>query len=144
MMHKRVRAIMLHTFVPCVRVTSVLPMVRSEKLEGALTSYQSFFEKGSTLLHATKVVSVVARERRRGSVPAAVMHGAVAGGCGGLHFLLAALLALRDALVLADGHAGQPAPLRRCSHFKRPEQSNSGTWPPTRVLRRPSKLFACS
>ena len=37
------------TLVPCVLVTKVLPTLRLEKLEGALTSYQSFFEKGSTL-----------------------------------------------------------------------------------------------
>ena len=41
------------TFVPCVRVTSVLPTFRLENMLGALTSYQSFFENGSTLQPAT-------------------------------------------------------------------------------------------
>ena len=106
MMHKRVRAIMLHTFVPCVRVTSVLPMVRSEKLEGALTSYQSFFEKGSTLLHATKVVSVVARERRRGSVPAAVMHGLLRAAAAAYTFFLPPFLPFEMRLFLPTAMLG--------------------------------------
>ena len=37
------------TLVPAVRVTRVLPTLRVVKVDGALTSYQSFFEKGSTL-----------------------------------------------------------------------------------------------
>ena len=41
--------------VPCVRVTSVFPTFRSVNMDGAFTSYQYFFVKGSTL-----------RERRRG------------------------------------------------------------------------------
>jgi len=35
--------------VPVVRVTGVLPQLRTEKLEGALMSYHSFLVKGSTL-----------------------------------------------------------------------------------------------
>jgi hypothetical protein len=35
--------------MPVVRVTSVLPTLRLENIVGALTSYQSFLEKGSTL-----------------------------------------------------------------------------------------------
>ena len=35
--------------VPCVRLTSVLPMLRTENMLGALMSYQSFFVNGSTL-----------------------------------------------------------------------------------------------
>merc|ERR1719163_2018149 len=34
-------------FVPCVRVTIVLPQLRTENMEGALRSYQSFFWNGS-------------------------------------------------------------------------------------------------
>ena len=37
------------TLVPMVLVTSVFPTLREVKLFGALTSYQSFFEKGSAL-----------------------------------------------------------------------------------------------
>ena len=40
------------TFVPAVRVTSVLPTLRTVNAPGALMSYQSFFEKGSTLQQA--------------------------------------------------------------------------------------------
>ena len=39
----------MHTFVPCVLVTSVFPIARCEKVLGAFTSYQSFLENGSTL-----------------------------------------------------------------------------------------------
>lgn len=35
--------------MPVVRVTGVLPQLRTEKLEGALMSYHSFLVKGSTL-----------------------------------------------------------------------------------------------
>ena len=35
--------------MPVVRVTSVLPTLRLVNMVGALTSYQSFLEKGSTL-----------------------------------------------------------------------------------------------
>jgi hypothetical protein len=38
-----------HTLVPWVRVTRVLPTFFTEKTEGALISYQSFFENGSAL-----------------------------------------------------------------------------------------------
>lgn len=38
-----------HSLVPCVLVTSVLPIWRMLNMDGALTSYQSFLEKGSTL-----------------------------------------------------------------------------------------------
>merc|ERR1719355_372553 len=34
-------------FVPCVRLTRVLPQLRTLKTLGALTSYHSFFRKGS-------------------------------------------------------------------------------------------------
>lgn len=37
------------TLVPWVLVTKVFPTLREVKLFGALTSYQSFFEKGSAL-----------------------------------------------------------------------------------------------
>lgn len=37
------------TLVPCVRVTRVLPTLRTANMEGALMSYQSFLEKGSTI-----------------------------------------------------------------------------------------------
>lgn len=36
-------------FKPWVRLTKVLPMLRTSKTEGALTSYQSLREKGSTI-----------------------------------------------------------------------------------------------
>ena len=39
----------LLTLVPWVRVTRVLPTFLEVNMVGALTSYQSFFEKGSTL-----------------------------------------------------------------------------------------------
>ena len=35
--------------MPCVLVTGVLPIFRLANKAGALTSYQSFLEKGSTL-----------------------------------------------------------------------------------------------
>ena len=38
-----------YSLVPCVLETSVLPIWRMLNIEGALTSYQSFLEKGSTL-----------------------------------------------------------------------------------------------
>jgi hypothetical protein len=37
------------TLVPCVRVTSVLPALRTVNMVGALMSYQSFLAKGSEL-----------------------------------------------------------------------------------------------
>lgn len=39
----------LDLLVPCVLVTKVLPRLRMLNMAGALTSYQSFLEKGSTL-----------------------------------------------------------------------------------------------
>lgn len=50
----RVSSVTGLTLVPCVLVTRVLPTLRLEKVEGAFTSYQSFFENGSTL-HAEYV-----------------------------------------------------------------------------------------
>ena len=44
----------IHTFVPCVLVTSVFPIARCEKVLGAFTSYQSFLENGSTLQCVSK------------------------------------------------------------------------------------------
>ena len=38
-----------HTLVPCVLDTRVFPMLRTLNTDGALMSYQSFLEKGSTL-----------------------------------------------------------------------------------------------
>lgn len=39
----------VHTLVPAVRVTKVLPTLRTVNAPGALMSYQSFLVKGSTL-----------------------------------------------------------------------------------------------
>ena len=44
--------------IPCVRVTSVLPTLRWENMDGALISYQSFFAKGSALREAEPRVRV--------------------------------------------------------------------------------------
>jgi hypothetical protein len=58
--------IQLHTFVPAVRVTRVLPTLRFVKELGAFTSYQSFLEKGSTLQKDTdKTISNQLREFRK-------------------------------------------------------------------------------
>jgi hypothetical protein len=46
--HQQTHAAAERTLVPCVRVTRVLPTVRTANMEGALTSYQSFLLKGST------------------------------------------------------------------------------------------------
>ena len=39
----------LYLLVPCVLETNVFPIWRMLNIDGALTSYQSFLEKGSTL-----------------------------------------------------------------------------------------------
>lgn len=84
------------TFVPCDRVTKVLPTLRLVNMLGALTSYQSFLEKGSTLKrHKTRSESKLCCANAN--------HSRGGSSCD-LHLLLATLLAFRDPLVLADGH----------------------------------------
>ncbi len=48
-------AILQHLLVPWVLVTSVLPRLRMLNMAGALTSYQSFLENGSTLQQKTRM-----------------------------------------------------------------------------------------
>lgn len=57
------------TFVPCVRVTSVLPTLRLENMLGALTSYQSFFENGSTLQPVTGPCEAPTLQQKSWAVP---------------------------------------------------------------------------
>ena len=99
------------TFVPCVRVTSVFPTVRCVNMLGALTSYQSFLEKGSTLHGNRNAVSPTCTGTKGRLQPLSwsacrEATGKGPGGASHSHFLLAALLALGDALVLADRHGG--------------------------------------
>ena len=81
-------------------------MVRSEKLEGAFTSYQSFFEKGSTLLRATKVVSVGAEARRRRAAPAAGMQGLLRAAAAAYTFFLPPFLPFEMRLFLPTAILG--------------------------------------
>lgn len=46
----------VNLLVPWVRVTKVLPRLRMLNIAGALTSYQSFLEKGSTLEKENQVI----------------------------------------------------------------------------------------
>ena len=68
------------TFVPCVRVTSVLPTLRLENMLGALTSYQSFFENGSTLQPATAQVRPHTRQQAAWAVPTRSLHASSSAG----------------------------------------------------------------
>lgn len=94
--------------VPCVLDTRVLPTLRTEKTEGALMSYQSFLEKGSTLQDNEQRMNETSNSRfyceeRNG------------GGRASSRLLLASLLALADPLVLSHRHdsaaAGAAAPV---------------------------------
>ncbi len=134
-MQQRVRVAMQRTFVPCVRVTSVLPMVRSEKLEGAFTSYQSFFEKGSTLLRATKVVSVGAKARRRRAVPAAGMQGLSRAAAAAYTFFLPPFLPFEIRLFLPTAMLGNRLRSAGARTSRGRSRAEVELWPPTRVLR---------
>ena len=123
--------------MPCVRVTSVLPMVRSEKLEGAFTSYQSFFEKGSTLLQEPQVVSVGAEERRRSNMRTMGMLGAVRAATAAYTFFLPPFLPFEMRLFLPTAMLGNrlaAPPVLAASRGR--HRALLGLWPPTRVLHR--------
>ena len=53
--------------MPVVRVTGVLPQLRTLKLEGALMSYHSFFRKGSNLCREGKGSGQTAETASRAS-----------------------------------------------------------------------------
>ena len=91
----------IHTFVPCVLVTSVFPIARCEKVLGAFTSYQSFLENGSTLHCVGKGQPAVRHDKSD------VRWDIVLFRAGDLHLLLSTFLALADPLVLPDRHPGQ-------------------------------------
>lgn len=101
--------------MPCVRVTSVLPTLRLENMLGALTSYQSFFENGSTLQPATAHVRPHTLQQTAWAVPSrslrALAHQAQAGA--GPHvfffppfFPFEIRLFLPTAIVASTGIAG--------------------------------------
>ena len=87
------------TLVPCVRVTRVLPTFFTWKTEGALISYQSFLAKGSDL---NKKPRNPKSERTEYKTPKRECKTGEKGSYARL--LLAALFALRDTLIFANGH----------------------------------------
>ena len=86
--------------MPVVRVTGVLPQLRTLKLAGALMSYHSFFRKGSILWE----------EGRGSGQPSNPLSRLCSAGWSffeivrHLHFLSLSLLALGQTLVLANRH----------------------------------------
>ena len=98
--------------MPVVRVTGVLPQLRTLKLAGALMSYHSFFRKGSILWE----------EGRGSGQPSDRLAELCSAGWSSfeivrhLHFLSLSLLALGQALVLANRHGD-------CEVFERGERS---------------------
>ena len=126
--------------VPVVRVTGVLPQARTVKLDGALMSYHSFFRKGSSLRAAGRAQEdcrpqlVGQSLDERGSGAPAPCGGA--GRRGHSHFLSLALLALGQALVLANrlprrgealAEARPPSTHRRTALLAAPRASRGGS-----------------
>jgi len=125
--------------VPCVRVTSVLPTLRLLNMLGALTSYQSFFENGSTLRPQHSSIST--RAARSSSLLSRGISAAkrvqAAGEQGAHVFFFPPFLPLEMRLFLptamAAGVAGRPHNCTRSAV----RHTAADTWLP------PSKPISC-